>query len=696
MNSERRLKTYMTQVFFRCPGSKEPEPLKRLVKPSASRSTDVFLFDDLLGGGIVIPEDIIEARLGKKSDETQQGAPGKHWTTPGMVMLVTGAPGSGKSTFALELCYRLALEDNSNSQLDPRMQNGISSIYVSAEASAPSVIQNACSYGWKEGVFYKLPRKPEKIYIGKHQVFIYGRNTTEGKDETAENVLDEISGDWWIPDDDFCGRGDRIGPQVLVIDSLNTLGKKAPKKLSSILRKCSNSYLLTIAIMNTGPGILPDHNWVPSEYMADIEIDFSYDRPENYMIRRVWIVKARFQDHADGWHRMKINPKPTGEAVPNPLNPVIKEGGIFVFPSVHRHLSLARGELEKAQDNNDRLDKFQNDKSDRYPEPIKTPFKALTNAVQGNGFPAGFCTAIVGDRGGMKSHLAYYTLLKFLLNSENQKERAVIISLRDTENAAIDTLADILWQQVDDEGKRLVADIDSREKAETYVKDRLIKKDRLEVLYFWPGYISPEEFFHLVCTSVDRPGKGKDRSGKETKSEPAALLIINGLEQLSARFPLCAKESMFISGLLSVLTVKGITVLVTSGGLTGLPAEQGGVPAGLLPMSDLIIQTSFRMLPAERVWSSGVWIPTSSEYVNPASDMIAKRESTAKGEEPHVVYEIIREPGARECRRRVLFYMGREGDPEGEINVDGIRTGFVHGSVYVRPLPDEFPHGERP
>ncbi len=686
---EKRLKTHMTQVFFKCPGSKEPVELAIPRTSSSDEMTAIFLFDDLLGGGIVIPDDIIEARLGSKNDQyTSDGG----WSTPGLLMLVTGAPGSGKSTFALELCYRLALKNNS--QLDESMENGISSIYVSAEASTRSVKQNAFSYGWyehededdNECVFYKLPPEPKYIRANKKKVFIFGRDTSvvEKEGETATAVLKSIDGDWWLPED----FPESIRPNILVIDSLNSLGKKAPEELISILRKCANNYLLTVAIMDTGPGISADHSWAPFEYIADIEIDFSYDRPENYMIRRVWIVKARFQDHADGWHRMKINPKPSSDAVPNPLNPVIKQGGIFVFPSVHRHLSLARGELDKA--------KAGKKASPRHPTPIETPFKALTKAIQGEGFPAGVCTAIVGDRGGMKSHLAYYTLLKFLLNPKNIEERAVIISLRDTEDAAIDTLADILWQQVDDEGNRLLVDIDSKKKAEAHIKDELIERDRLEVLYFWPGYISPEEFFHLVCTSVDRPGKGKGKSGKEIESKHASLLIINGLEQLSARFPLCAKESMFISGLLSVLTVKGITVLVTSGGSTGLPSEQGGVPAGLLPMSDLIIQTSFRLLPADRVWSSGVWFPASVKYNNPIADMVAKRERTAKGEEPHVIYEIVREPGARECRHRVLFYMGREGDPVGEIHSGGIRTGFVHGSVYVRPLPDEFPHGERP
>ncbi|MEN6426621.1 MAG: hypothetical protein ABFE13_14775 [Phycisphaerales bacterium] len=729
---EKRLKTYMTQVFFKCPGSVEPVPLERpevMSSAHPSGKTQVFLFDDLLGGGIVVPEDIVRARLPEEIVESPEDLP-EYRKTPGLLMLVTGAPGSGKTTFALELCYRLAMGDNS--ELDPRMKNGVSSIYISAEASADSVIQNATSYGWDNELFHQLPLKTGAIRSNEHRVFLLGRNAAqqigddaegEGKqvlrrEETPRRLLELVAKNWPRYYDVAVNLGANSGgghslpyirPQVMVIDSFNTLGAKAPQGLAMILRECATRFLLTIAIVDTGPGISPEHRWVPCEYMADMEIDFSYDRPENYMIRRVWIVKARFQDHADGWHRMKINPKPPQKtsdsicnplnpiiAVPNPLNPVIREGGIFVFPSVHRHLSLARGELDRAKAEGKAIPR-------RYREPaIETPFRALTDAIQGAGLPSGFCTSIVGDRGGMKSHLAYYTLLRFL--TENREQRAVVISLRDTEDAAIDTLADILLQQVDDDGNHLVPTLNirdmtnARDVARTYVRTELIKKDRLEILYFWPGYISPEEFFHLVCTSVDRPGTGVD--GSPTPS--AALLVINGLEQLSARFPLCAKESMFTSGLLSVLTVKGITVIVTSGGLVGFPADGGGVPAGLLPMSDLIIQTSFRLLPAERVWSSGVWFPTSMNYAAPTAEMVAQRERTAKGKEPHVIYEIIREPGARECRRRVLFYMGRPGDPQDPQDRDNTgqwrtpQTGFVHGSVYVRPLPDEFPHGERP
>lgn len=155
MNSsvDRRLKTHMTQVFFECPGSTGPTAMRRPKSPQSKEYSDVFLFDDLLGGGIVIPDDIIEARLGGEGSQSN---------TPGLLMLVTGAPGSGKTTFALELCYRLASSDNSG--LDKRMKEGLSSIYVSAEASTSGIIQNAVSYGWDKTMFSVLP--PGSCQVG--------------------------------------------------------------------------------------------------------------------------------------------------------------------------------------------------------------------------------------------------------------------------------------------------------------------------------------------------------------------------------------------------------------------------------------------------------------------------------------------------------------------------------------------------
>jgi len=399
------------------------------------------------------------------------------------------------------------------------------------------------------------------------------------------------------------------------------------------------------------------------EHFADLVIHLSYDIVEDYMVRKLRIVKARYQDHADGEHRLKINPIPSSEEVEvHPMSPFIKAGGIFVFPSVHRYLSEARrSPTEKSR--------LAEKEKPRFEDPIATPFADLNRIIQGGGFPPGCCTAIIGSRGGMKSHLAYYSLLKFL--REHDDERALIVSLRDPVTAAKETLAQIFANQRGEDGNRLRKDVTSIKKGKS-VLDRFLNSDRLEILFFWPGYISPEEFFHLVAVAIDR----------ESQDKKVSLVVVNGLEQLSARFPLCAKEKMFVSGLVTLLSARGTTNIIVSGGSLILQPDFGGVPAGLLQMADLILESSFRLVPKRRVWSDAVWHDEDTW----GAVLREKQFQTVGGsseEEPHVIYQIIREPGARECRRRVLFYMGREGDP----------SPFHEGSVTVKLLPDDFPHG---
>jgi KaiC/GvpD/RAD55 family RecA-like ATPase len=341
----------------------------------------IYSMDELLGGGIVIPNNIIEARVGTPDSPPE-------YATPGIVVLLTGAPGSGKSTFALELCSRLATADNSG--LHPRFAKGVSSLYLAAEVSAKSLIQNAQSFGWNADTLKEMEKPAISLREQKNRVFIYGRNLIRENQVNPKVFVDhilKISSDYFPFDIKvekpkafmpFHGT-DYNRPEILVIDSLNTLGADAVAAFREILSECASHYMLTVAILDTGPGISPDHHWDPREYLADMEIDFSYDRPENYMIRRIWVVKARFQDHADGFHRMKINPKPTPTAIPNPLTPLIKEGGIFVFPSVHRHLSVTRKDIENKAAPAPPTQKLA----------IATPFSALDRAIQGGGFPGG-------------------------------------------------------------------------------------------------------------------------------------------------------------------------------------------------------------------------------------------------------------------------------------------------------------------
>src|SRR5262249_35832376 len=75
--------------------------------------------------------------------------------------------------------------------------------------------------------------------------------------------------------------------------------------------------------------------------------------------------------------------------------------------------------------------------------------------------------------------------------------------------------------------------------------------ERFETLYFPPGNITPEEFLHRMLLSILRLRKtGHDLT-----------FVFNGLDQLGPRFPLCAKEPVFVAALLQLLSAQEVTSL---------------------------------------------------------------------------------------------------------------------------------------
>ena len=80
-------------------------------------------------------------------------------------------------------------------------------------------------------------------------------------------------------------------------------------------------------------------------------------------------------------------------------------------------------------------------------------------------------------------------------------------------------------------------------------------RERLEIMYFPPGNITPEEFLHRILLSIWR--LRLDKQGKER----SVTVLFNSLDQLAARFPLCAKEPVFIAALLQLLCANRVTSL---------------------------------------------------------------------------------------------------------------------------------------
>ena len=499
-------------------------------------------FDELFEGGIVLPE--------VDGDEPRA-----------LTILLSGPPGTGKSTLATEFCFRAARSED----IKP---GGLRSHYVTVEAHRPWMIENARLFGW-EGISEAFaPRGPQEQAI---QV-VPARSRAELMRWAAQEPA---------PSADLIGKlatffgyrdPDPIHPplttneirDILVIDSLNTIQGDKAELFDRLMSLVSSGHKIIILIIDSDAHIGPQA-W---DFAADIVIRLDRDYSSGYLIRTLEVVKARYQPHVWGKHQLKVY-EPFARAKRKKLtdaervrylraHPYREEGGIFIFPSIHYVLS-----------------RYKTKSPPERPDSVPSPMEPLTWLL-GGGLPRGRCVGLIGGRGTHKSHLGYMHILSRLLGSPRNfsktapqpkshapaNESALIVSLRDDEGTMRRTLKTILdehWQLPDSTVDKLEAD------------------GRLEVTYYPPGFITPEEFFHRLLLSINRLKGNSDHE--------QVTVLFNSLDQLSSRFPLCAEQKIFIPGIIQMLSAEETTSIFVAA------HEEQANPEyyGLLSMAELIL-----------------------------------------------------------------------------------------------------------
>jgi KaiC/GvpD/RAD55 family RecA-like ATPase len=528
-----KIRTNISQAFW-CSlsgGKAKFEPAKILIGEHEDRE-DVAWFDKLFEGGIFLPKE------GSKP----------------LSFLITGPPGSGKTTLALELCYRLARNEGGNKQ-------ALFSLYVSTEQETKPLIDNAKSFGYQDVKRYIRPfeGKPEFEHVA-----VYGREkmhssalvdivqfALESLNNWLNNVLSD-SGMAWIKrllkPDPAIAEVNKIRPDILVVDSLNIVGPQDQEEyFEKFLGAAKPGIKLIILILDSDSATRRAYEtW---EYVSDVVIRLDNYSTNDYYLRTIEVMKARYQGHIWGKQQLKIY-RELSSAMADSLSsgrddkerlrrghPYRIEGGIFIYPSIHYYLSLykRRGPAHAPS------------YAETRPEELRSILR---------GFPEGRCTAFIGSRGGHKSHLGYLHLLYRVIEHQ---ESALVISLRDDEKMTKETMDQILKQEFSTNAGTL---------------DDFERDDRLEILYYHPGYITPEEFFHRMFMSVHRLKRGR-----------RLTVLFNSLDQLGSRFPLCAKQEIFIPGIIEALSGEDTTSIFIAVDEPGQPAEQ----YGLLPMADLIL-----------------------------------------------------------------------------------------------------------
>jgi KaiC/GvpD/RAD55 family RecA-like ATPase len=436
-------------------------------------NTSVEGLDEVLRGGFLLP----------KSDR-------------GLIVLIKGRPGAGKTSLALQIA------------------------------------EGACH--WKDdvkpktsGVYYFTCEQLKKDIESRFSEISTGKGIRKGTlhffawDDYLKSRKDQIQNELeqplepkspllaWIDSvivniSKF--RKNQI-PKLLILDGLNMLDVKERRlveehDLIELLRKSCNVAIIIHDTVTKG--------YAAIDFMADMIIELFGEKteyPPHYYINQLSIIKSRYQSSALGWHQYKI-----------------EKNGISVFPSIHFRASRLNAMIHRLDFSTKPIAEHlakskESDINDK--EANQSNIQDFVSHMLGPGnLKKGSCTVILGSRRTMKTLLT----LDFLRTEGHESGNgSLLLSLLDNQGTII-------------EQSRIICNL--RCIKDKPCQDHLECFQNMFLLHFRPGCIHPDEFFDALEERL--------RTGIEYPTQNIARLAFWDLTQLEDRFPLLHNEPLFL------------------------------------------------------------------------------------------------------------------------------------------------------
>lgn len=360
-------------------------------------------------------------------------------------VLLKGGPGTGKTTFSLEICAKFA-------------KQGDIGIYYGLEQPLTDLEDMVRRFNWNDNHSFVLAVGGEDIRtkleeIEKKGALLISSAPKERISSMTECISKDIS--------DIEEKLERT-PQFIAIDSINATGqglslRNSFNHLINELSVKKNRVIITVLEEQEGEQHL-------EEFLVDVVVRlgqrYRTDR-KDYSERYIEIVKARNQFHYRGKHPFSIVgvEKKVGQAAAYKNS----QGGVYVYPSMAARLAE---QLRKSQVVS---------KEERVQFGIDTLDRLLYTG-KGGGVARNSTSLLIGERGTKKLPMA----LHFLASGIRNTEKCLLISLKD-DATAISEVA---------QGYDKLSPCISEE------------NEHLQIEHIRPSYLTPGRFLDKVSTWI--------------------------------------------------------------------------------------------------------------------------------------------------------------------------------------------------
>ncbi len=460
----------------------------------------------------------------------------------GVVLLIKGDPGTGKTTLAIQMA--LTAENLDYPGTAPGVPSSPADVIdkVSPEGSAASFEtrptrryysceQTVCDLERRTGEIAKAVsrvdggRENRRAYATEDIEFhVYSEDCRGYAWESCAPYQSSFDVYNWLD-----GKIAEIGRKtegepwmVTVLDGMNLLYKEEREmvQVQRLMENMRRTSRLGIIILE---GEATEHPF--QEFMADIVIEMksTSDNVVGYLLHKLSITKSRYQETALGWHQYKN-----------------RHDGIAVFPSIHYWTSQTGSVEERMEmaliplsERGSDLGEEPPGGDDEKPDPGSD---IITQMIGHERFNEGSCTVLLGPRRTLKTELC----LDFLRGQAvgDSSGKSLLVTLLDNQGTVLEQRRKLC--------ARFGACLGPEAQGERKIKGVTLSKCKsgddippcwrcfgsAHAFHFRPGCITPEELMNWLDNVYRKLNFRR--------------LVFWDLTQMESRFPLLAFDNLFL------------------------------------------------------------------------------------------------------------------------------------------------------